>query len=60
MMNHAVEAEWLLFAERSWKKVLQEAIDQKDAERENYARWILNDVIAPKIKRTETDKPRLF
>lgn len=36
---------WRKVAIPEWRRILKEAIERKQAHRENYARWVLRDIL---------------
>jgi hypothetical protein len=44
---------WEKLAIPAWRRILQEAIEQKDQRREKYARYILGDVLKVKVEEDE-------
>jgi hypothetical protein len=37
--------EWRRISIPEWRRILQESIDQRDQRREEYARWMLRDIL---------------
>lgn len=52
-----LETEWRQVATPEWRKVLQEAIRRGEKRREEYARWILKDVLEDPEYREGAEAP---